>query len=313
MTTGGSFIQEMLVLYMIALVGFIARKRGILNEYSDEVLTQLVLYITLPALILFSLDIPFSVQVIHELLWLVFMSIYILVISILLAAKMRKRSQLPEKQKNVYEGLTIFGNQGFIGYAISFILLKEQGIIYLTMFNICYLILIWTYGVHIFTKDQERIHWNKIFLNPGILATFIGLFVLFLPVSWPDIISRSLESVGKMTIPLSMIMIGSLLAKVHYKDVSSLLNNFYLWKSAMTKLIFIPLCLFPFMAISTPSSLLLIAIIISGMPSAPTISFYAQKYGGDTLFASTGVLLTTLLCILTIPLLYFLLSVLYQI
>ncbi|MBW8351080.1 AEC family transporter [Bacillus sp. IITD106] len=311
MDTDGSFIREMLVLYMIALLGFITRKRGILNEYADEVLTQLVLYITLPALILFSLDIPFSIQVIHELFWLVLMSIYILVISILLAAKMRKSSHLPEKQKNVYEGLTIFGNQGFIGYAVSFILLKEQGIVYLTMFNICYLILIWTYGVHIFTKGQNRIQWRKILLNPGIVATFIGLLVLFFPFSWPDIISRSLESVGKMTVPLSMIMIGSLLAKVHYKEVPSLLNNFYLWKSAMTKLIIIPLCLLPFMALSTPFSLLLIAVIISGMPSAPTISFYAQKYGGDTLFASAGVLLTTLLCLLTIPLLYFLLSVLY--
>src|SRR5690606_30548162 len=192
MNTDGSFIREMLVLYMIALLGFITRKRGILNEYADEVLTQLVLYITLPALILFSLDIPFSIQVIHELFWLVLMSIYILVISILLAAKMRKSSHLPEKQKNVYEGLTIFGNQGFIGYAVSFILLKEQGIVYLTMFNICYLILIWTYGVHIFTKGQNRIQWRKIFLNPGIVATFIGLLVLFFPFSWPDIISRSL-------------------------------------------------------------------------------------------------------------------------
>ncbi|MCJ8008564.1 AEC family transporter [Lederbergia wuyishanensis] len=311
MNSGGSFIQEMLVLYLIALLGFIVRKRGILNEHADEVLTQLVLYITLPSLILFSLDIPFSIHVIHELLWLIFMSIYILVISILLAAKMRKSSTLPEHQKKVYEGLTIFGNQGFIGYAVSFILLKEQGIVYLTMFNICYLILIWSYGIHIFTKTKDKINWRKIFWNPGIIATFTGLIVLFLPYSWPQFISKPLESIGKMTIPLSMMMIGSLLAKVNYKEVPLLLKNVYLWKSAMTKLIFIPLCLLLFITLKAPFSLLMIAIIISGMPSAPTISFYAQKYGGDTIFASTGVLLTTLLCLLTIPLLYFLLSILY--
>ncbi|MCR2822204.1 AEC family transporter [Lederbergia panacisoli] len=311
MGSANSFIQEMLVLYAIALLGFVARKRGILNEHADEVLTQLVLYITLPSLILFSLDIPFSVQVIHELLWLVFMSIYILAISILLAAKMRKSSRLQEKQRKVYEGLTIFGNQGFIGYAVSFILLEEQGIVYLTMFNICYLILIWTYGVHIFTKSKNRIHWRKVFWNPGIIATFIGLCVLFLPFSWPEMIAKPLENVGKMTIPLSMMLIGSLFAKVQFKELPLSLKNIYLWKSALTKLILIPLCLLPFIALSAPFSLLLIAIIVSGMPSAPTISLYAQKYGADTLFASTGVLLTTLMCLFTIPLLYFVLSFFY--
>ena len=304
MYSTGEFVQEMLVLYSIAILGFIVRKIGILNENTNDVLTQLVLYITLPALILFSLDIPFSVTIIKEFLWLISMSIYILGISIFLAMWMRRRSRLPEKQKSVYEGLIIFGNQGFIGYAVCFILLGEQGIVYLTMFNLCYLILIWTYGIYLFNKNEETLSWKNIFLNPGFLSTLIGLIIFLLPISWPDMVSKGLESVGKMTVPLSMMMIGSLLANIKYKDFFLLMKNSYLWKMALTKLLLIPLLLLPFTAIYVPFPLLVIAVLVSGMPSAPTISLYSQKYGADTYFASLGVLLTTLLCIITIPFLY---------
>ncbi|WP_164669468.1 AEC family transporter [Virgibacillus doumboii] len=310
MESAGTFLQEMLVLYGIALLGFVVRKKGILNENTNDVLTQLILYITLPALILYSLDISFSIDLLKEFMWLVSMSLYILLISCFLAYWMKQRSQLPEKQKSVYEGLIIFGNQGFIGYAISFILLDEQGIVYLTMFNLYYLILIWTYGIYLFSKNKNAIDWRTIVLNPGILSTLTGLSIFLLPISWPDMLAKGLDSVGKMTIPLSMMLIGSLVANVNYKDFILLIKNTYLWKSAVTRLILIPVLLLPFAALSIPFSVLLIAVIVSGMPSAPTISLYSQKFGGDTVFASFGTLLTTLLCIFTIPFLYLVVSML---
>src|SRR3954470_12499312 len=94
----------------------------------------------------------------------------------------------------------------------------EQGILYLTMFNLCYLILIWTYGIYLFTKNKETIKWRNIFLNPGILSTLTGLILLFSPLRLPQVVSNGLDSVGKMTIPLSMILIGCLVANVSYND-----------------------------------------------------------------------------------------------
>jgi malate permease and related proteins len=304
MYSSGVFLQEIIVLYGIALLGFIARKFGILNDHANNVLTQLILNITLPALILFSLDISFSFTIIKEFLWLVSMSVYIMLLSIFLAYWMSRRSNLPAKQKSVYEGLIIFGNQGFIGYAVCYILMGVQGIVYLTIFNLFYLLLIWTYGIYLFKKDLETINWRKILMNPGILSTFIGLFIFLLPIRLPDIISNGLESVGTMTIPLSMMMVGILIANIKRKDFLLFMTNIYLWKSAMVKLMLIPLVLLPFVAFSVPHPLLVIAVLVSGMPSAPTISLYSQKYDADTSFASFGVLLTTLLCIITIPFLY---------
>ncbi|NWQ40270.1 AEC family transporter [Bacillus sp. EB106-08-02-XG196] len=128
MHSSGLFLQEMFVLYGIALLGFIARKKGILIDHANDVLTQLILNVTLPALILFSLDISFSYTIVKEFLWLVSMSVYILLLSIFLACWMSKHSKLPGKQKSVYESrnhvnlhrtLHIFTSDQFARYNIQ--------------------------------------------------------------------------------------------------------------------------------------------------------------------------------------------------
>lgn len=301
MYTASVFLQDMLILFGIAAIGFIARRRKVMSKHTDEVLTGLTLFITLPALILFSLDIPFSTTLIKEFTLLIMMSIYFLGIAILIGAGLRKRTKLPQEQKQVYEGLLIFGNQGFIGYAVAFALFGERGIVYLTMFNLPYFFLIWTYGIYLFTKG--RVSWKAVFFNPGVIATLIGTLLFLLPIGLPRVISNGLEMVGKMTLPLSMLLIGSLLSSVKGVSFLSLIKSTSLWKIAIIKLLVIPLTLLPFVYI-VPAPLLFIAVITAGMPCAPTISLYAQKYGGDAHYASIGVMFTTLLCMATIPLLY---------
>lgn len=304
MVSTGAFIEAMVPLYIMALIGFISRKVKIISANANDVITQLMLYITLPALILFSLNTTLSIELFTDFIWLIIMSVFILSISIVAGAWLRKKAVLPVKQKSVYESLIIFGNQGFIGFAISYILMKEQGIIYLTFFNICYLILIWTYGIYLFTKDEATMNWKGLFFNPGIMSTVVGVFMLFLPFTWPVYVLETFESIGKMTIPLSMILIGSLLADIQWRDFVQYSKSSYVWIAAGCKLVFLPLCLFLFLFFHVPYPLLTIAVLTSAMPSASTTSVYAQKFGADAAFASYGVLLTTLLCILTIPFLY---------
>lgn len=299
-----AFIQEMIPLYLMGVIGFLGRKSNILNTHANGVMTQLMLYITLPALIIFSLHTDFSVKLIIEFFWLITMSIFVLFVSVWLAFLLRKRAKLPSKQKNVYESLIIFGNQGFIWFAVSYIVLGDQGIIYLTFFNIIYLILIWTYGIYLFTKKEKMIDWKVLFLNPGIIATMVGLVILFSPIHLPFIMIDTLETVGKVTIPLSMLLIGSMIADISLQEMKQFSNNIYIWLAALYKLLIIPLCLCLFFFLDAPFSLLVIAVLTAGMPSATTTSVYAQKFGADTAFSSFGVMISTLLCVVTIPMLY---------
>lgn len=308
MLSPSAFLLEMIPLYLISIIGFTSRKMNVMNFHANEVITQLMLYITLPALILYSLHTTFSSDLLIDFAWLVAMSLYILAVSVFIGAWLRRKAALPMNQKNVYESLIVFGNQGFIGFAVIYIVMAEQGLIYLTLFNICYLVLIWTYGIYIFTKNEQRINWRMLVFNPGILSTFIGLTMLFLPYKWPQAIVATFESVGKMTIPLSMLLIGSLLADLRWHQFHQYSKNSYIWLAASFRLIFLPLLLLLFLLLHAPYPLIVIAVLTSAMPSATTTSVYAQKFGGDASFASFGVMLTTLLCLLTIPLLYGLLQ-----
>ncbi|MFJ5762722.1 hypothetical protein ACIQAA_27055 [Neobacillus sp. NPDC093182] len=102
------------------------------------------------------------------------------------------------------------------------------------------------------------------------------------------------------------------MANIKGESFFSLLKMPSLWRMATAKLLMIPLLLNPFLALSIPFPLVVIAGLVSGMPSAPTISLYGQKYGADSFFASIGVLVTTVLCMMTIPFLYFILNLISQ-
>ncbi|WP_087972696.1 AEC family transporter [Oceanobacillus rekensis] len=305
------FLQQIVVLYAIGFVGFLARKKGILNEHSIEVLTQLILSLTLPFLILYSMDQPYTMKIASHLFWLIPISVFILIISCVIAFLMRRILKLPENQQGVFEGLIIFGNQGFIGFALISSLFPDLGALYVTLFNLPYLILIWTYGIYLFVGKKDDVPWKTIFLNPGILSTFIGLLIFVLPIHWPSMVSDMLKSIGNMTIPLSMLVIGTFVANMNLKKSLFLLRNKTLWIVTGLRLLIIPLLLFPLIFYSLPFPLLATAILVSGMPAAPTIALYAQKFGGDTDYAAMGSMWTTLLSILTLPGLYILLYYIY--
>lgn len=298
------FIQEILILFIIALIGYLGAYRGVLNKKSDSFIMQFVLNITLPALILYSMNLTVDLSIIHELLLLLGLSILVMVYSIVMGIVLSKKLALPESQDGVFQSLIIFGNQGFIGYAVVYMLFGEIGIIYAAIYNICFLITIWTYGVYIVAKTNKKTSLLPLLKSPGLLATLFGIILLASTLYMPDAIHRSLEYVGMMTIPLSMIIIGSVIEKIPIRKLGILLKNKFLWMAAMTKLVFIPLLLIPILAFEVSSTVATVAILIAAMPSGPTTTLFAEKYNRDVEFSSVGVSLSTLLSILTLPFIY---------
>src|SRR5699024_3520604 len=124
-------MEAMMTLYIMACIGFIGRKVTILKSSANQVMTQLMLYITLPALILFSLNTDFSIRLLIDFSWLVSMSFFILFISVVVAFLLRRRAVLPTILQSVYESLIIFGYYRFIGCIVSYILMGDIRLIYL--------------------------------------------------------------------------------------------------------------------------------------------------------------------------------------
>jgi malate permease and related proteins len=298
------FTQELTLLYSIALLGYMLRRKEILPEGSEKVLTAVILNVTLPALILFGMDVPFSVENIIQFGWLSLLSSFVLIVSSVISSFSMKKLNIEVKKKNALEGIMIFGNQGFLGIAVCYLLFGKEGVFYGTLFNFVYLLYIWTYAIYLFARSAESVQWRKVFLNSGVIATLAGLLLMILPGTLPAVLSNTLEMTGKPTVPLSMLLIGSLLGAMPLADLKLFLKNKHLWLASLYKLILFPLLLLPFLLISLPFQLFAVAFLVAGMPSAPTISMYAQKYGEDASFAAAGVALSTFLSCITIPALY---------
>jgi malate permease and related proteins len=299
-----SFIQELTLLYSIAVLGYMLRKKEILPQGSEKVLTAVILNVTLPALILFGMDVSFSVENLVQFSWLCLLSTFVLIASSVISSVTVKKLKPEEQQKNALEGIMIFGNQGFLGIAVCFLLFGKEGVFYATLFNFVYLLYIWTYAIYLFARNSESVQWRKVFLNSGVIATLVGLLLMILPGTLPDVLSNTLELTGKPTVPLSMLLIGSLLGGMPASELKLFLQNKHLWLASFYKLILFPLLLLPFMLLSLPFQLFAVAFLVAGMPSAPTISMYAQTYGEDSSYAAAGVAISTVLSCFTIPALY---------
>ncbi|MFC0473382.1 AEC family transporter [Halalkalibacter kiskunsagensis] len=295
---------EMLVLLMIALIGFIMRKANILPKESNQVLTQIILYITLPCLIIYSMDISFSMELFVDISWLLGLSIFALLGTTVIGYLMRKRAKLPANREGVYEAAIIFGNQGFMGYAIAYLLFGEVGVLYTAFFMIFFLFYVWTYVIYVVARVGQKISWRQLFLNPGVIATSLGFIVMVLPFSLPSLIGSVLVDIGTMTLPLSMILIGSLLAAISALEFKQLMKNQYIWYATVAKLVLLPMLLVPFLWLPVSTTVMGVAILVTATPSAPTVPMFAQKYGGDVSFSSVIVATTTILCVITIPMLY---------
>jgi predicted permease len=295
---------EMLVLLVMALIGLIMRKGKILPEETNQVLTQVILYITLPCLIIYSMDISFSMELFVDISWLLGLSIFALAGATAIGYWMRKSATLSENRKGVYEAAIIFGNQGFMGYAIAYLLFGEVGVLYTAFFMIFFLFYVWTYVIFVVARVGQKISWRQLLLNPGVIATSIGFIVMLMPFRFPSLIGSVLVDIGTMTLPLSMILIGSLLAGISAQEFKQLMKNRYIWYATGAKLLLLPMLLIPFLWFPVSTTVMGVAILVTATPSAPTVPMFAQKYGGDVSFSSVIVATTTILCVITIPIFY---------
>ncbi|EZH65552.1 hypothetical protein DH09_18190 [Bacillaceae bacterium JMAK1] len=297
-------MEEMVMLYIMLAIGFMAVRFNLIPLSSKTVLTRLLLYLTLPALIISSMHIPFQYERALAFIVLMLLSFSFLSFTLLYGKVITRKLTVPSTQSGVFQNLLLFGNQGFIGVSVVFLLFGHEGLFYAVAFNLLYFILIWTYGIAVMKTRPP-----KLYLNPGLLATSIGVILFLLPIRLPDLMMVPINTIGQMTIPLSMILIGILLSESTFHGLRKLLTLPLTWFVMAHRLFLLPLIVFvPFLFLPIPFEWLAIAVILSATPCAPTVSFYSEQYGGDTAFASVSVILSTFLAMFSLPLLYSLFS-----
>ncbi|ADL12362.1 AEC family transporter [Acetohalobium arabaticum] len=301
-------INQILVLFIIIFIGYIIRKKEIINQEVSDGLTDLLMEVTLPALIISSMIIEINPRLVNNLqisFW-VWGGLYLFIIGMI--SLLSHYLPFSQNQKSVFKFATIFGNVGYMGYPVIDAIYPEYGMLYAIIGNIFFNVLAWTYGIYLFTKKEDgdnKIQFEKL-LNNGLIAIIIGFGFLLTGYQLPNPLTGALDRLGNMTFPLSMIVIGSSLTNIDFKTI---LYNKYLYLISGLKLIIIPLIIFLLLQPFTiPTKINNIVVILFAMPSAATTVVFAEKFGADYTLASEGVFVTTLFSLVTIPFFIYLIT-----
>ena len=292
-------------LFLLILAGILAKKTGIVSETGRKTLSDLLIYIVLPCNILESFlsggQMPEGF--VRNCLLAVGISAGIQLLAVY-GSKLLFR-KYPRGEKSVLSYGMICSNSSFIGLPIAHLMFGDLGVIYTSMFQIPLRFTMWTAGLSLFTSVSRKDAFRKLARHPCIIAVFVGLALMAVPIQLPGVLSDALDSLSGCTVPLSMLVIGTILADA---PIRSLFSRPVLWYSCL-RLVLFPLLIWALLRpLGLDPTLVNVCVLMTGMPAGSTGSILADKYGGAALFASELAFASTLCSIVTIPLLTLLLN-----
>ena len=287
------------ILFLLMVIGIIVKKKGILTEEGRAVLTDLLIYVFLPAMITNSFRVKFNYEILIKFIVIIVFAFAAQFISMFLAGILYKNQ--PEGRRKVLKYATVSSNAGFMGLAVVEGVYESAGLMYGSVCLIPQRIVMWSAGISCFTASgSKKDIFKRVALHPCIIAVYIGLILMFFQINLPIFLDKTLKSVGGCTTAVSMILIGSILGEI--EDIKSVVSKTVLYYSFI-RLILIPFIVFSLCRICGVNPLSTgIEVLISGMPAASTSAILAAKYNGDYIFAGKCIVCSTVLSIITIPL-----------
>ena len=297
-----SAASQVLVLFFLILTGYVCARIKIITAEMAGHFSSFVINITLPALLFSSFQRPFSGELLREAGLAFGLSAIIYVISFLTAFIYPRIMGMKGPERGVHRYALIISNCGFIGYPMVEALLGPVFLFHAVIFNIPYNLLAFSVCAWLIAKEGKNpLRINiKTFLNPNVIATFLGLLFFLFSISLPDPLFRSFKMTGDMTSPLSMIVIGATLAQVKFSRIFGRWQVYVTVGMRLLVLPFIAGLIFYLIGIRGP--LFMMAVLITAMPVGSSTSILAILYDTTVEEAGSLVFLSTMLCMVTVPL-----------
>ncbi len=198
----------------------------------------------------------------------------------------------------------MFSNAGNAGTPIVSLVFGESGVLYASFFMIPVRILLWTMGVSLYVKGSRRDKLTKVLLNPCVVIVFVGVALMLSPFTITGAPATALKSIGDMTGPLAMMIIGASLAEQKPRE---LLDKDAFLLAAMRLIVMPLIALGALKLIGMDEQLMRVTVILLAMPVAYTTAILAERYNANYHFAGKCVCLSTVLSLLTVPLICMLL------
>ncbi len=304
--------EQLLVLVLIMLLGYALRKREILGRQAMSFLTDFVLYISFPAITIVDMMLPMTQERKTNTIYLLIASVVLYLLYIVAGRIMARLFGKNDSEGRMYEFATVFSNSGYMGLPIISAIYGSEAVYYLMIYGIVYNFLFYAYGMRPLkkggTEDSKKFPWKESIFNIGVISTGIGLFLAVTGCTLPKPIVTVLTNLGATTTSLSMIIIGAMVAQLPFRELFAE-KKVYLFSAI--RLILIPLLTWGILELTPLKNnewVVTIAVIVAAMPAASGTAMIAQKVRAAEKTATQLVIVSSLLCCITIPLFTYFLS-----
>ena len=290
----------MLKLFLLLVLGFVLFKCHIFDEYTNKKISALIVNVASPMLIISSIA---GVEGSNKsIVFLMIGAGILMYIGFIILGKIINRIfPFPKKDWPVYECMVVFANTGFMGYPVLLDVFGQEAVFYASLIHMAFNFFVYTYAIMCLTKgDDSEFKLNfKQLLTPGIILIFVGIFIYLFDIQLPSVLMDTINSVGSLTAPLSMMMIGSSLAVYPIKD------SFTDWRSYVFA--FVRLMIVPFVTMLICRLIHIdpyyanITIITNAMPVGSMVLMLATQYNANVKIVTRNIVVSTLLSVITIP------------
>ncbi|MDO4271711.1 MAG: AEC family transporter [Candidatus Saccharibacteria bacterium] len=295
----GDFYSRLGTIALILVLGYFLGKKKLISTDTNRVIVNLLLCVFMPA----SLFVAFPTTYTDELSYLFLAGlaagVIVMLALILLSLVIFNKKLYKGKFRYESQFALIFNNATFLGYPIIASTFGEIGVVPYCGFIIAFNIALFSYGVYLFQRKLTTKLFREVITNPNIIAVALGVIFFVAGIKLPSFMHDAIQFTGNATTALSIICIGFMLSKANFKV---LFKKWRLIVTALIQLILGPLVTWTLLtAMRFPDQVIIVCTLIQALPTATSLGLFAAKYDGNEIESSELVAVSTLLSIVTMP------------
>ena len=299
-------LSQVCIMFLLIGVGFLCYKIGMISKKSGEQLSEMLLFVVIPAVIINAFQIEYDEKMVKGLI-LSFLFAVICHFAGILISKIVISKKNPKYRIERFS--FIYGNAGFMGIPLIAAILPGTGIIYASIFLAVMNTFAWTHGVILMSGTVSPKTAIKALKTPAIISIIIGVTLFLTSFKLPSVMATTIGYISNMNTPLAMFVSGIYIART---NLLSIFTDKKIYKISVLKLLILPLvmiALFMFISPDGENKTIMIANIISaGCPTATLALLFSTKHKVEPEFASKVIAATTLYSIVTLPIVIFILD-----
>jgi predicted permease len=311
-------VNQLIQLFIIICIGYFIFKISILNEAVNKHINSLIINVTMPLMIIHSVlsmsSRPESSTIIS--LFVISIAFYLLmpIVAFIVVKVMLKTLRIVKARQGVYMFMLIFSNVGFMGIPILQAACGKDGttaVFYAAVLNIFFNLAVFTYGVLMigYGDTVQTTLKLKSLLSPGITCSVLAIIIYAADIHFPKTIESVIGTVGNLTSPLAMLLVGSTLASMKLSEV---FNVWRIYVFSFIKQFVLPILLYPIFRMCIGNDLLFNVIFIEFlMPVANISLMLATEYDLDYKFVSKTIFISTAMSLISIPVVMYLCGIIY--